>query len=259
MACILITGCRGGIGLDVAKRLLALGHTVFATVHFTHTVKELQKELQEFGDLAIVEKLDVLDASDSAKVLDWKIDILINNAAIGDSGPLAEIPVEKLKVVFETNVFAGIALAQLCIPHMKEQGHGKIIFLSSLAGLMPTYFLAPYGMTKYAIENAGLSLRQELKPFGIDVTLINPGGYHTGFNQKNFAAKDAWFDKEGMYKDHLDQVNMAEKAVSIFEQKTTASIAKKIVKAVQARKMKRRYSSPYYQWFFVSLARRFIV
>ena len=259
MARILITGARGGIGLDTAKRLLALGHTVYATVHYTHTIKELQKELQVFGSLVVVEKLDVLDASDRKKVLDWDIDILINNAAIGDSGPLAEIPVDKIKAVFETNVFASIELAQLCIPHMKTKGHGKIIFLSSLAGLIPTYFLAPYGMTKYAIENIGLSLRQELKPFGIDVTLINPGGYHTGFNQKNFATKDAWFDKKGLYKDHLDQVNMAEKTISLFEQKTTASIAKKIVKAVQAKKMKRRYAAPYYQWFFVSLARRFIV
>ncbi len=259
MARVLITGTRGGIGLDTAKRLLALGHTVYATVHKQESVKEVEEILAPFGSLAIVAKLDVLEASDREKALEWKIDVLINNAAIGNSGPLAEIPVEKVKEVFETNVFAVIALSQVCIPYMKENGKGKIIFLSSLAGLMPAYYLSPYGMTKYAIENVGLSFRQELKPFGIGVTLINPGGYHTGFNQKNFAKKNSWFNTNGLYKEHLDKVNMAEKSISMFEVKSTASIAKQIVKAVSAKKMKRRYSAPYYQWFFVSLFKRFII
>lgn len=259
MARILITGTRGGIGLDAARRLLSLGHTVYATVHKEDAVKPLRESLAVFGALAIVEKLDVLEAKDRQKVVKWNIDILINNAAIGNSGPLAEIPLEKVSEVFETNVIASIAMAQECIPYMKEQGRGKIIFMSSLAGLIPTYYLAPYGMSKYAIENVGLSLRQELKPFGIDVSLINPGGYHTGFNQKNFSKMQEWFDKEGLYKEHLDKVLIAEKAISTFEQKSTASIAKKIVKAVKAKKMKRRYSAPGYQWFFVSLFKRFLV
>lgn len=259
MARILITGARGGIGLDAAKRLLALGHTVYVTVHKEEAVKPLQEVLACFGDLAVVEKLDVLDDKDRQRAAQWDIDILINNAAIGNSGPLAEIPLEKISEVFETNVIASIAMAQVCIPFMKKQGSGKIIFMSSLAGLMPTYYLAPYGMSKYAIENVGLSLRQELKPFGIGVSLINPGGYHTGFNQKNFAKMHEWFDTEGLYKEHLDKVFVAEKAISTFEQKSTASIAKKIVKAVKAKKMKRRYSAPYYQWFFVSLFKRLLV
>lgn len=259
MARILITGTRGGIGLDTAQRLLTLGHTVYATVHHQESVKHVQKVLAEFGDLAIVEKLDVLQADDRDKALKWKIDVLINNAAIGNSGPLAEIPVEKLKEVFETNVFAVIALSQVCIPYMKDKGEGKIIFLSSLVGLMPAYYLAAYSMTKFTIENVGLTFRQELKPFGIGVALINPGAYHTGFNQKNFAQKESWFNQQGLYKEHLDKVYGVEKEISRFEQKNTASIAKQIVKAVTAKKMKRRYAAPFYQWFFVSLAKRFLI
>ncbi len=253
---ILITGARGGIGLDAAKRLMALGHTVYATAHHERSIKALKEELTRYGDLAVVEKLDVTDPGDRAKARAWDIDILINNAAIGNSGPLAEIPIEKLREVFETNVFAGIALAQECIPHMKRQGYGKLIFVSSIEGLVPSPFLAPYSMTKFAIENVGITLREELKPFGIDVTLINPGAYHTGFNQRNFAQKDEWFDKQGLYKDHLDLLDVTEKKITFFEQKSTATIAKKIVKAVNARHAKRRYSAPYFQWLVLSSLRR---
>lgn len=259
MARILITGARSGIGFDTAQRLLTLGHTVYATVHHSESIEALREAFSTFGSRAIVEKLDITDERDRDKAGTWAIDILINNAAVGDSGPLAEIPLEKLKAVFETNIFSTLALTQCCIPHMAAQGKGKVIFLSSLAGLMPTYFLAPYGMTKYTIENIGLSMRQELKIFGIDVTLINPGAFNTGFNQKNFAKKSVWFDRNGLYKDHLDKVDQAEKSVTVFEHKSTASIAKQIVKAVSAKKMRRRYSAPYYQWFFVSLAKRFVI
>jgi short-subunit dehydrogenase len=256
---ILITGTRGGIGLDAAKRLLALGHTVYATVHHDSSIETLREELSDFGQSAIVEELDVLDASDREKVKAWNIDILINNAAIGNSGPLAEIPIARLAEVFETNVFAGLALAQECIPYMKEQGSGKLIFIGSLEGLVGSPFLAPYSMTKYAVENLGTSLRQELKPLGIDVTLINPGAYHTGFNQKNFAQKNEWFNEQGLYSDHLELLNATEKKITFFEKKSTATIAKKIVKAVNAKNMKRRYSAPFFQSFVITSLRRLVI
>ncbi len=257
MSRILITGTRAGIGLDAAKRLLALGHTVYATVHHSESIEALKEELKEFGQLAIVEKLDILDSSDIEKVKDWKIDILVNNAAIGNSGPLAEIPVEKIKEVFETNVFAGIVLAQKCIPYMIEQGHGKLLFVGSLEGLSGSPFLAPYSMTKYTVENIGSSFRKELKPLGIDVTVINPGAYSTGFNQKNFTKKQEWFNENGLYKNHLSAVGSTEKKITFFEEKSTKSIAMKIVNAVEAKRMKRRYAAPFLQWIIVYLLRTF--
>jgi short-subunit dehydrogenase len=252
---ILITGTRGGIALDAAKRLLILGYTVYATVHDSKSVEPLKEELSRFGELAIVEKLDVLDAYDREKVKSWDIDILINNAAIGNSGPLAEIPVEKIKDVFETNVFAVISLAQLCIPLMIKKGFGKLIFIGSLEGLVGSPFLAPYSMTKYAIENVARSFRIELKPLGIDVTVVNPGGYHTNFNQINFNNKNEWFNTQGLYNDHLDFIKITEKKITLFEVKTTTSIVKKVVKAVTSKKMKRRYAAPFFQWFIISFLR----
>ena len=91
MASILITGCRGGIGLDVACRLLKRGHRVYATVHRETSIDELRSVLKSFGDNFVVDKLDVTEAKDIDKVEAWDIDVLVNNAAIGDSGPLAEI------------------------------------------------------------------------------------------------------------------------------------------------------------------------
>src|SRR5674536_326286 len=96
MASVLITGCRGGIGLDVACRLLKRGHTVYATVHMEESVDELRSVLASFGENFVVDKLDVTEPNDIKKVDGWDLDVLINNAAIGDSGPLAEIDPEEL-------------------------------------------------------------------------------------------------------------------------------------------------------------------
>ncbi|MCW8827073.1 MAG: SDR family NAD(P)-dependent oxidoreductase [Gammaproteobacteria bacterium] len=254
---ILITGARSGIGLDVAKRLLERGHTVFATVHHQSSVVSLQSELAVYGERAIVEKLDILDDEDRLKVQDWDIDILINNAAIGDSGPLSTIPAQRVKDVLETNVVATLQLTQQVLLKMRERRRGRIIFISSLAGLIPTPFISPYALTKHAIENIAGSLRGELKSFGIDVSLINPGGYNTGFNEKNIQKKYEWLDIEQL--DPLEQRRMKreESIIYTFEMKSTASIAKQIVKAVEARHPKRRYSAPFWQSWGVFFIRMF--
>ncbi|MGZ4910372.1 MAG: SDR family NAD(P)-dependent oxidoreductase, partial [Halobacteriota archaeon] len=106
MASVLITGCRGGIGLDVACRLLKRGYTVYATVHREESVDELRSVLASFSENFEVDKLDVTEPNDIKKVDDWDINVLINNAAVGDSGPLAEIDPQRVVAVFETNVFS---------------------------------------------------------------------------------------------------------------------------------------------------------
>ena len=176
MASILITGCKGGIGLDVACRLLKRGHRVYATVHRESSVDELRTVLTSFGENFVVEKLDVTAVTDVNKVDEWDIDVLINNAAIGDSGPLAEIDPQRVSAVFETNVFSALRLTQKVLPKMITTGEGRIVFMGSMAGLIPMPYYAPYAMTKSALESVASSLRTELKPFGIKVVLINPGG-----------------------------------------------------------------------------------
>ncbi len=252
---ILITGCKGGIGLDAAKRLAARGHTVYATVHSEGSVGSVKTAFGAGAANVTVEKLDVADAADREKAGKWDIDVLINNAAIGDSGPLAEIEIERIRRVLEVNIFGTLELTRKFIPRMAERKSGRIIFIGSMAGLMPTPFLAPYGMSKFALESVAFSLRTELKPFGINVVMVNPGGYHTDFNQKNIGKKYEWIDSSVLYKGHMDVIKKAEDMIVRSELKDTSSIARQIVKAVEDKRPKRRYVAPVWQWWAVPLLR----
>ena len=257
MTSILITGCRGGIGLDVACRLLKRGHWVYATVHRESSVDELRTVLKSFGETFVVDKLDVTETDDINKVDGWDIDVLINNAAVGDSGPLAEIDPQRISAVFETNVFSALRLTQRVVPKMIAKGGGRIVFMGSMAGLIPTPFYAPYAMTKFALESVAFSLRTELKPFGIKVIVINPGAYNTGFNERNLARKYEWMDADGLYKDHMAYVRQEEETLIKRELQNTKNIAKQVVRAVEAPRPKRRYVAPKWQWIFLPLVRRF--
>ena len=256
MASILITGCRGGIGLNVACRLLKRGHKVYATVHRETSVNDVRTALMSFGENFVVDKLDVTEASDIDKVDNWDIDVLINNAAIGDSGPLAEIDPQRVYAVFETNVFSTLRLIQKVLPKLIAKGEGRIVLMGSMAGLVPTPFYAPYGMTKFALESIAFSLRTELKPFGIKVIIINPGPYNTGFNEF-MRQKYEWMGANSLYKDHMGYVRHEEESVIKRELQSTQSIAKQVIKAVEARRPKRRYVAPKWEWVFLPLVRRF--
>lgn len=181
------------------------------------------------------------------------IDVLINNAAIGDSGPLADI--DRIKSTFETNLFATLKLTQLVIKKLIYKGKGKVLFIGSIAGLIPMPFLAPYNMTKFALEGLVYALRNELKTLGINVIMINPGGYYTGFNQKNMMKKYEWMNLDSYTMEYLDIIRKEEKKLESIELKNTKSIAKKIVKAVQSEKPKKRYSAPFMQWLIVPIVR----
>jgi short-subunit dehydrogenase len=252
---VLITGCKGGIGLDAARRLAARGYTVYAGVHNEGSIGSVRAAFTENVANVTVEKIDITNAADREKAGMWDIDVLINNAAIGDSGPLAEIDLERVKRVLDVNVFGALELTRKYIPRMAERKCGRIIFIGSMAGLMPTPFLAPYGISKFALESIAFSLRTELKPFGIDVIMVNPGGYHTDFNQKNIGKKYEWIDSSALYKGHMDVIKKSEAMILRSELKDTASIARQIVKAVEERKPRRRYVAPLWQWWMIPLLR----
>jgi len=252
---ILITGCKGGIGLDAARRLAARRHTIYATVHSESSIESVKTAFGADAANVTVEKIDITSAADREKAGEWDIDVLINNAAIGDSGPLAEIDLERVKRVLDVNIFGALELTRKFIPRMAERKSGRIIFIGSMAGLMPTPFLAPYGMSKFALESVAFSLRTELKPFGIDVVMVNPGGYHTDFNQKNIGKKYEWIDGSVLYKGHMDVIQKSESMIVRSEMKDTAGIARQIVKAVEDKCPKRRYVAPLWQWWLIPLLR----
>lgn len=253
---VLFTGCKGGIGLQAAEKLLNEGHFVYVTVHREESVPEVKKKLEKYADNCHVEKLDITDSEDRDKIKEWDIDVLVNNAAIGESGPLAEIEVERIRKCLETNVIATIQVTQIALQKMIPNKKGRIVIIGSMAGLLPTPFLAPYAMTKFTLESVAFSLRTELKPFSIPVVIVNPGAYNTGFNLKNINKKYDWMDPDGYYKDNMDAIKKAEKQILGTEVQNTHAISDKVVKAVTVKNPKRRYEAPWWQWIFIPIGRR---
>ena len=176
---ILITGASSGIGYDTATRLAKQGHKVYGAA------RRIDKmlPLKELGITPI--KMDVTDdASMIAGVnavleAEGRIDVLVNNAGYGYFGAVENVSMEEARKQLEVNVFGLARLTQLVIPHMRQQGSGRIVNLASIAGKLALYFGGWYHVSKFAVEGFSDALRMELKPFGIDVVIIEPGGIRT--------------------------------------------------------------------------------
>ena len=193
---ILITGAGSGFGEGAAIGLAQNGHDVIATVQISPQVAALR---QKVDDLRLknlrVEKLDLFDPYDVAQAHTWDIDILFNNAGMGESGPVSEIPIDLVRRNFETNVFAPLALTQGFIRKwVQAKKPGKIVFTSSMGGLFTPPGFGVYVSTKHALESIAEAMQQELKPFGIKVQTINPGAYLTGYNETMADTAFRWLD-----------------------------------------------------------------
>lgn len=188
---VMITGAGTGFGRDAAVRLAARGHTVVATV-----LDEGQRdELSSAHPELTVAVLDVTDPEQVTTVDRWDLDVLVANAGRGQTGPLSEIPLDLVRRVFEVNVFGTLAVAQRAAQAMKRKRSGRILLVSSIAGVRAGAGSGPYSMTKHAVQAMGGVLRNELAPFGVDVALINPGPYATGFNDRMANHPGDWFDE----------------------------------------------------------------
>lgn len=176
---VLITGASSGIGYDAAMSLAGKGHKVYAAARRV----ELMEPLREKGVVPI--KMDVTDEQSMAEgvktILDkeGRIDVLVNNAGYGFFGAVETVTMEEARRQLEVNVFGLARLCQLVIPTMRKQGSGRIINISSIAGRSVFYFGGWYHVTKYSVEALSDAMRMELKPFGVDVVMIEPGAIKT--------------------------------------------------------------------------------
>ena len=193
---ILVTGAGSGFGEGTALGLARQGYDVIAGVQISPQVTELRGRATTEGLSNLrVEKLDLRDEFDIAQAHSWDIDILFNNAGIGESGPLAEIPLPLVRSNFETNLFAPLALTQGFVRKwINDRKEAKIVFTSSVAGLMTREGTGVYSASKHALEAVAEGLRQELAPYGIKVQTINPGPYFTGFNERMAETAFRWLD-----------------------------------------------------------------
>jgi len=196
---ILITGAGTGFGRGAAFALAGKGHQVIAATETGEQAAELAAAAEKENVTLSVEKLDITDADDRGRAEAWDVDVLINNAGIGESGPLAEIPLEYVRKNFEVNVFGTLALTQNIVKGMLQRGCGRIIIISSVAGRMTAPYLGPYCMTKHALEAAAEVLHAELAAHNINVNIIEPGPYSTGFNERMNQSKYKWYGENSIF------------------------------------------------------------
>jgi short-subunit dehydrogenase len=239
---ILITGASSGIGKETAKRLINQGFTVYGAARRI----EKMEDLKELGVHLI--SMDVTnDASMVAginKLLDneKRIDVLVNNAGYGSFGAVEDVPLSEAKYQFEVNLFGMGRLTQLVLPVMRAQHSGRIINISSIAGKIGEPHGAWYHATKFAVEGWSDSLRMELKQFGIDVVIIEPGPIKTEWNT---IARENLIKTSGnsAYKElALKHVEMLKKADGKMGAEPIV-IAKTIEKAILSHKPKTRYAA----------------
>jgi NAD(P)-dependent dehydrogenase (short-subunit alcohol dehydrogenase family) len=225
---VMITGAGSGFGKGTAIALSERGHTVIATTETDDQAAALRAKVPGLA----VERLDVT-TDDVAKAAEWDLDVPVNNAGAGQTGPLADVPLEGVRRLFEVNVFGTLAVTQAVLPRMVAKGSGRIVILSSIAGVISGPAFGPYSMTKHALEAMGKALRAELAGQGIDVTLVNPGPYLTGFNDRMADSMWEWFG-EGSLTAPATPLFEAMRRLVTEGQRDPAEVIDRLVEVVEA-------------------------
>ncbi len=238
----LVTGASSGIGEETARRLQGLGYTVYGAARRTDRLEKLAAE--GVRPLAMDVTDDASMTAGIARIIEeaGRIDVLVNNAGYGSYGAIEDVPIDEARRQFEVNLFGLGRLVQLVTPHMRGQKSGTIINISSMGGRLTTPLGGWYHATKYAVEALSDALRMELKPFGIDVVLVEPGGIRTEW--AGIAADHLEETAEGSaYSDQIRAVAGSMRNESVQRrQSPPAVIANAVEKIVTARKPRTRYA-----------------
>ncbi|WP_151979808.1 SDR family oxidoreductase [Acinetobacter guerrae] len=193
---ILITGAGSGFGKSVAFKLAKIGYEVIATVEAVAQIQTLKEEAKQQGLNIQFEKLDITNDIDREFISNFEIDILLNNAGISEGGAVVDIPEYRLREQFEVNVFGTILLTQKFAKQFVERKSGKIIFISSVAGLTTDPFTGAYSASKHAIEAFAEALNKELHEYNVKIATVNPGPILTGFNDRMFETWKHWYPED---------------------------------------------------------------
>ena len=238
---ILLTGASSGIGYDTAKNLAAAGHTVYGAA------RRLEKleELRPFGVIPL--QLDITDEDSIKKAVETiiteqgRIDVLVNNAGYGSYGAIEDVTLDEARNQFEVNLFGLARLTQLVLPQMRAQRSGRIINVSSMGGRLTTFMGAWYHATKYALEAFSDALRMETSDFGIQVSIIEPGGIKTDWGM--IAADKLEESARGGAYESIARKTAANmrRHYSSESLSDPAIISKAITHAIEAKKPKTRY------------------
>ena len=256
---ILMTGCSTGIGYAAAIALKKRGHHVIATARKSDDVSRLTRE----GFVAIL--LDLADSqsiqhavNQAIELTGGKIDALFNNGAFGQPGAVEDLSRDVLKFQFETNLFGTHELTNLLLPLMRRQGYGRIIYNSSVLGLVAMRYRGAYNASKFALEGLADTLRLELHGTHIHISIIEPGPILSDFRKNSYA----------LYKKNIDPTHSFHKeayeAMEARLQKEGAAVAftlpatavvEKVIHALEARHPKMRYYVTFPTYLFAFLKR----
>ncbi len=208
-----ITGASSGFGLLTTLELAKKDYLIIATMRNINKQKDLISQATKLNLQQNI-KIQQLDVTDQNSIHNFqlylqeisRVDLLINNAGYANGGFVEEIPVEEYRKQFETNLFGAISITQLVLPYMRVQKSGKIINISSISGQVGFPGLSPYVSSKYALEGWSESLRLEVKPFGIEVALIEPGSYNTNIWEVGKQLATNQSDTSSPYKEYMDKI-----------------------------------------------------
>ncbi|ADY22006.1 oxidoreductase [Bacillus paranthracis] len=242
-----ITGASSGFGLLTTLELAKKDYLVIATMRNLEKQGNLLSQVTQLNLQQNI-KIQQLDVTDQNSLHNFqlflkeinKVDLLINNAGYANGGFVEEIPVEEYRKQFETNFFGAISITQLVLPYMREQQSGKIINISSISGQVGFPGLSPYVSSKHALEGWSESLRLEVKPFGINVALVEPGSYNTNIWEVGKQLATNQSDTISPYKEYMDKIQKHINSGSdTFG--NPIDVANKIVEIAESKRMNLRY------------------
>jgi NAD(P)-dependent dehydrogenase (short-subunit alcohol dehydrogenase family) len=256
---ILITGCSSGIGYTTAVELKNRGHKVIATARKSDDVARLAQAGFTALQLDLADSVSIQQAVLQALELSGgNIDALFNNAAFGQPGAVEDLSRDVLRFQFETNLFGTHELTNLLIPLMRKQGHGRIIYNSSVLGLVAMKYRGAYNASKFALEGLADTLRLELNGTNIHISLIEPGPILSNFRKNAYMLFMQNIDStHSVHKETYKTMEarlQKEGAAVPFTLPATA-VAEKVIHALETKRPKMRYYVTFPTYLFAFLKR----
>ena len=251
----LVTGASSGIGEATVRQLLGDGYIVYAAARRIERMVSLEEAGARIVTLDVTDDVTINATIRRIESEAGRLDVLVNNAGYGSYGALEDVPLDEARRQFEVNLFGAARLIQLCLPMMRAQRSGRIVNITSIGGKMWEPFGSWYHATKFALEGLSDCLRMELKPFGIDVIVVEPGAIRTewgGIAHESLLARSG-DTAYGPY---------ARRHAKMFEWADRSSmgsppdvVARTVSHAVAARRPRTRYATGGGAWWILLLNR----
>ncbi|HEX4512092.1 MAG TPA: SDR family oxidoreductase [Polyangiaceae bacterium] len=254
---IFVTGATSGIGRDAAKAFAEKGHRVFAAGRNEQALRELEAEHGIVGVVLDVTKQESIDAAFelvSEKTGGRGVDVLVNNAGYATAGAIVDMDEAVLRAQFDTNVFGLVAMTKKFAEPMLVRRSGRVVNVGSVSGRIPAPLLGAYHATKYALEALNDAMRMEMKAFGVDVVMVEPGTIKTGFAKRTMSEASAMktsATRSRFAPAYAEMDAIESKFASLAS--STKHTTRALLHAALARRPCTRYVAPWRFWAVIAL------